>query len=187
MTEHLVVQSRSEDFRFQTLAEMSTHRVASLLRGLQPYRCAACVVDGPRAIGIAVSDPYLSVAQSRWVMSKDNFQNNLGGRLRSSNVGGLLVAWPLVDRYGRVHAQESRRRHFLAAKIQRMRGSVPFALLDSFVSLPEARRKHREEALWSDVGLETCEFGTPTLDIIAAVQLQTALDKEFGGWPNTFG
>lgn len=68
--------------------------------------------------------------------------------------------------------------------------AVPLCAYDGRVTLAAARHEQQTNAQWESVGAldgGACSTQQLGAGVHAAVALQSLLDEEMGGWPNTFG
>ena len=176
-----------------------------------------CVRLDRRRIGLARSDPYLSCATALpEISSMRGSLSALRAALREAladvPVGLVLFGLPMRRGAGGGGgvggggggAAHRRQRRLLARALARAAPTL-FARAglgcawDKQLSMREARREQRKSEQWDSIGCP--DAGRPWAargggvraerrvgaGVHAAVSLQTFLDEETGGWPNTFG
>ena len=165
------------------MLHIAPRRAGLVLASLRPYALVASVCRVGRWHGLAVSDPYLSCATPLAAVPVSGGVLALQSALRRLPIGALLLGLPLRQR-GRANGAPRSLGIRLSqgacviGRLPRLHGAPP--------SLAEARAKQRDDPLWGEVGLPL-DGARISPAVHAAACLQTVLDEEMGGWPNTFG
>ena len=165
------------------------------LEKLEPTKLILGIVPLNGAIGLSVSDPYLSFARP---LKPDNpFKiNNIGQKLplllQEQNIGGVLVgkrmsALVTSKELLQVSAAEQKELIKLLSNVL-TRHNIEIACT---VSDLDCDREHYEKEMEDNLLWETLNFQDDELSDVpadhSALSLQVWLDKHCGGWSNTFG
>lgn len=183
---------------------------------MRPYtEVVAAVCLGRGRVGLARSDPYLSCATQIAELPTTSLRASahaLRRALTDVPIGLVLVGLPMRRRagyaYAATDADHRRHRRSLARLLLRAVPSLArrakLCGWDTRMALSEARHEQLTNEQWEGIG--GLDAGAPWSARVprgrpvsaacpwrvcagahAAVSLQSLLDEEMGGWPNTFG
>lgn len=173
---------------------------SKFLQELEPTRKLLCFTRFDSSIGLAVSDPYLSLARplSKYVsVGGTHLSATLKKIQREEDIGGVVLGRAISGMSG-VSLDDSE------VLKEQGEGLELFRTLPEFNALPctfsdvdgervDIERELQDNLLWDSLELTKDEFDEDSSPskrdpaIHSALSLQLWLDEHCGGWQNTFG